>query len=138
MAAQKGSDFLLKIGDGATPTEGFSTIGGFRSNEFKIDNSTVDITNKDSAGVRELLAGGGVQSFTLSGSGVFMDDAAFAATELAVRNKTVDNWQVIIPDFGTYEGPYQITSLSFGGEHNGEMKYSINLESAGVIGFTAV
>ena len=137
MSAQKGSDFLLKIGDGGGP-EAFATIGGFRSNTFNINNETVDITNKDSAGYRELLNGGGVQSFSVEGSGVFMDDAAFASAELAVRIKTTDNWQIIIPNFGTYEGAFQLVSMKFGGEHNGEMKYSISLESAGAVGFTAV
>ena len=137
MAAQKGSDFLLKIGDGGG-TEIFTTVGGFRSNSFEINNTTIDITNKDSAGARELLDGGGVQSFSVSGKGVFMDDAAFALAELAVRNKTTNNWQIIIPNFGIYEGPFQLTSMSFGGEHNGEMNYTISLEGAGAIGFTAV
>ena len=135
MAAQKGSEFLLKIGDGGGP-EAFTTVGGFRSNSFTINNETIDITNKDSGGVRELLSGGGIQSFSASGSGVFMDDAAFATVEAAVRAKSTDNWQVIVPDYGTYEGPFQITSLEYGGEHNGEATYSLSLESAGALSFT--
>lgn len=137
MAAQKGSDFLLKIGDGDSQAEGFTTVGGFRSNSFSINNETVDITNKDSSGVRELLSGGGIQSFSLSGSGVFMDDAAFALAEQVTRNKESRNWQVIVPGYGTYQGLYQITSLEFGGEHNGEMTYSLAMESAGIIAFVA-
>ena len=138
MAAQKGSDFLLKIGDGETPTEGFATVGGFRSNKFSINNETVDVTNKDSNGVRELLSGSGVQSFSLSGSGVFMDDAAFAAVEQVVRNNECRNWQVIVPGLGVYEGLYQVTSLEFGGEHNGEMTYSLSMESAGLVALSVV
>lgn len=138
MAAQKGGDFLLKIGDQATPTEGFSTVGGFRSNKFSINNETVDVTSKDSNGVRELMPNAGVQSFSISGSGVFMDDAAFATVEQVLRNKEQRNWQVVVPALGTYEGPYQVTSLEFGGEHNGEMTYSLSLESAGLINLTTV
>jgi TP901-1 family phage major tail protein len=136
MAAQKGSDFLLKIGNGDPLTETFTTVGGFRSNSFSINNETVDITNKDSAGARQLLSGGGVQSFSLSGSGVFMDDAAFATAEQVVRSKESRNWQVIIPTFGTYQGLFQIKSLEFGGEHNGEMTYSLAMESAGAVTLT--
>ncbi|MCK5042172.1 MAG: phage major tail protein, TP901-1 family, partial [Sphingomonadales bacterium] len=117
--------------------EGFTTVGGFRSNSFSINNETIDITNKDSSGVRELLSGGGIQSFSLSGSGVFMDDAAFALAEQVTRNKESRNWQVIVPGYGTYQGLYQITSLEFGGEHNGEMTYSLAMESAGIIAFVA-
>jgi TP901-1 family phage major tail protein len=137
MAAQKGSEFLLKIGDGAGP-EVFTAIGGFRSNSFKINNETVDITNKDSAGVRTLMAGGGITSFSASGSGVFMDDTAFATAEAAARGNTQDNWQIIVPDYGTYTGAFNLTGLEYAGEHNGEATYTINLESAGTISFAAI
>jgi TP901-1 family phage major tail protein len=137
MAAQSGSDFLLKMGDGGGP-EAFTVVGGFRSNSFNINNETIDITNKGSAGVRELMPGQGIQSFSASGSGVFVDDVQFGLTHTAVQNKTADNWQVEIPDFGTWEGPFMITSLEVGGEHNGEMTYSISLESAGALTFTTI
>ncbi len=32
---------------------------------------------------------------------------------------------MIIPDFGTVAGPFQITSLEFAGEHNGELTTSL-------------
>ena len=136
MAAQKGSDFLVKIGDGGSP-EAFTAVGGFRSNSFRINNETIDVTSKDSSGKRELLSGGGLQSFSVSGSGVFVDDTAFNAAHTATQNKTNDNWQVIVPDYGTYEGPFQVTSLEYAGEHNGEVTYTLALESAGAVTFTA-
>lgn len=135
MTAQKGSEFLLKIGDGGDP-ENFTTVGGFRSNTFRINNETVDITNKDSNGMRELMAGGGIQSFSASGSGVFVSDGAFDTAHTAVQNRTSDTWQVAVPGLGTYEGPFQITSIEFGGEHNGEVTYTLSLESAGSLTFT--
>lgn len=137
MSAQKGRDFLLKIGDGGNP-ETFSTVGGFRTNTLKINNEVVDATSKDSAGNRELLAGAGLHSMGATGSGIFVDDAAFAAAHAAALNNTIDNWQIIIPDFGTYEGPFQITVLEFSGDYNGEQQYNITLESGGAIIFTAL
>ncbi len=50
--------------------------------------------------------------------------------------RSVD-WQVIVPDFGTLEGPFQVTALEYSGEHNGELAYDLSLESAGAIAFTA-
>ena len=44
-------------------------------------------------------------------------------------------FQVIIPDFGTVAGPFQITSLEFAGEHNGELTYELALELAGELTF---
>ena len=49
----------------------------------------------------------------------------------------VKNFQVVIPDFGTVAGPFQITSLEFAGEHDGEVTYELALESAGELTFTA-
>lgn len=136
MAAQDGALFLLKIGDGGNP-ETFTAIGGGRSHSIRINNEIVDATTKDSNKVRELLAGGGVQSLQIQGSGVFIDDAAFGTAETAARNRTVNNYQVIVPGLGTYEGSFLITDLELSGDHNGEVQYSLTLESAGAVTFTA-
>lgn len=135
MAAQKGREFLLKIGDGGGP-ETFTTLGGFQSNSFVINNELVDITNKDSLGKRELLPGAGIQSMTASGSGVFKDDAAFNTAHTQAQNQTLVNWQIVVPDFGTYEGSFYVESLEYGGEHNGEQTYNITLQSSGAVTFT--
>lgn len=136
MVAQAGKDLLLKVEDDAIP-DTFVAVGGFRSNSFTINGEGVDITNKDSAGFKELLDGAGVRSITASGTGVFMDDAIFAQVNTDVLAGSIKTWQVIIPAFGTYEGSYLITSVEFAGEHNGEATYTINLESSGAIAFTA-
>ena len=77
MAAQQGLDMLLKIDISGTLT----TVGGLRSTSITMSDESVDITNKDSLGTRTLLAGGGVNSVAISGSGVFTD----VASEVAVR-----------------------------------------------------
>ena len=43
--------------------------------------------------------------------------------------------EIAIPDFGTVQGPFQIVSLAFAGEHDGEMTYDLALESAGPLTF---
>jgi TP901-1 family phage major tail protein len=45
---------------------------------------------------------------------------------------------VIIPGFGIVQGPFQITSLEYGGSHDGEATYEIALASAGALVFTAL
>ena len=47
------------------------------------------------------------------------------------------NYQIVIPAFGTVQGAFQITSLEFAGEHNGEVTYNMSIESAGALTFTA-
>lgn len=132
MAAQKGSELLLKVFSGGN----YVTVGGLRSTSLTMNDEPVDITTKDSAGVRTLLAQGGVRSVSVSGSGVFMDDAADLTIRGAVGGASFLNWQVIVPGFGTFQGPFMIASLEYAGEYNGEVTYSITLESAGTIAFS--
>ncbi len=138
MAAQKGREILIKMGDGEAPTEGFTTIAGIRSRTVTINRETVDITNSDSPGMhRELLADGGVRSVSVSGSGVFKDKAAHAALIGHILNGTTHrNFQLFMPGLGTFAGPFEVSSTDLGGEYNAEVTYSLSLESAAAISFT--
>jgi TP901-1 family phage major tail protein len=133
MAAQKGSALLLKIGSGSPVT--YATIGGLRSTSITLNDEPVDITNKDSAGVRTLLAQGGVQSMSVSGSGVFTDATSEGALRTAFGAASFSQYQLVIPDFGTYTGTFMIASLEYAGEYNGEVTYSVTLESSGAVTF---
>lgn len=137
MAAQVGRSMLLKVGDGGG-TEVFTTAAGLRTKSFKMNNAAVDITNSDSTNQwRQLLANAGVKSFTVSGSGVFQDAAVDETIRSLFIAGTIRNWQVIIPDFGTFKGLCQIVDLSFDANYDGEQTFSITLESAGEPTWTA-
>ena len=135
MAAQKGKDLLIKIDDGS----GFTTVAGLRTRRLAFNAETVDITHAESANRwRELLDGAGVKRASVSGRGLFKDadsDDLMRATFFA---GAVKDYQVVIPDFGTVEGAFQIVSLEFAGEHNGEVTFDLGLESAGALSFTAL
>lgn len=134
MAAQKGKDLLIKMHDGS----GFVTVAGLRSRRIAFNAETVDITHAESAGRwRELLDGAGIKRAGLSGRGLFKDAATDALMRQTFFDGAVKNCQVVIPDFGTVEGLFQITNLEFAGEHNGEVTYELALESAGALTFTA-
>jgi TP901-1 family phage major tail protein len=82
MAAQKGKDILLKIGDGASP-ETFTTVAGLRARTLSLNAKSVDTTDSESTGRwRELLAGAGIKSAAVAGSGVFRDVTADAQLAL--------------------------------------------------------
>ncbi len=137
MAAQKGKDLLLKVDSNGTGS--FTTVAGLRSRAIAFNAETVDITHQESAGQwRELLAGAGVRSARLSGSGIFKDAASDEQIRSYVFDGTIPDWQVIIPDFGTVQGPFQITSFELTGRHDGEVAFELSLESAGELTFTAV
>lgn len=136
MAAQKGKDLLLRIGDGAA-TESFTTVAGLRATTLAFNAQDVDITNAGSDGMwRELLAGAGVKSAAISGAGVFKDAASDALLRTAFFEQSLSNWQIVIPDFGTVSGPFKITALSYDGPYDGEVKLALALASAGALSFT--
>jgi TP901-1 family phage major tail protein len=134
MSAQKGKDLLVKIADGV----GYTTVAGLRSRRIAFNAETVDITHAESAGRwRELLEGAGVKRAAIAGRGLFKDAASDALVRQAFFDGAIKDWQIVIPDFGTVTGAFQIASLEFAGEHNGEVTYELSLESAGELTFAA-
>ena len=137
MAAQSGSNMLLKLDQ--TGSGSFLTVAGLRTRSLAFNAASVDTTDQESAGRwRELLAGGGVKRASVSGSGVFKDSAADAQIRSLFFAGTIRDWQLILPDFGTVRGPFQIVALEFAGDHAGEVTFDLALESAGAISFTAL
>lgn len=137
MANQKGDALLIKIGDGGSP-ENFTAVAGLRAKTFSINGETVDATSADDTQKwRQLLEGAGVKSMSVSGSGILKDDAVMATVNTAVLNASIDTWQVYVPGLGTFEGQFQPNSLEYSGDFNGEATYSLGLESAGNIAYTA-
>ena len=137
MAAQKGKDLLLKVDSAGTST--YVTVAGLRTKKLSFNAETVDVTDAESAGRwRELLAGAGVQRASLTGSGIFKDAASDAAVRTLFFDATIRNWQVLIPDFGTVTGPFQITALEYSGAHDGELTFEIAMESGGLLTFGAI
>ncbi len=136
MAAQKGKDLLVKLdasGEGI-----FTTVAGLRTRSLAFNARSVDVTNTESSGQwRELLEGAGVRSASVSGRGIFRDSTSDANVRQVFFDAAIKNWQIVIPDFGTVAGAFQITALEYAGEHDGEVTFDMALESAGALSFTA-
>lgn len=137
MVAQNGKDLLIKVD--MTSDGQFETVAGLRATRVSFNAETVDVTSLESqGGWRELLSGAGVRSASISGSGVFKDEGTDErARQLFFDGETPD-FQVIIPDFGIVEGPFQVTAVEYSGSHNGEATYELSLASAGALAFTAL
>lgn len=137
MAVQNGKDLLIKVdltGDGQ-----FQTIAGLRATRLSFNAETVDVTSLESTGGwRELAAGAGVKSASISGSGVFRDANTDARARQIFFDAEMPDFQVVVPDFGVVEGAFQITALEYSGSHNGEATYEVTLASAGELTFTAL
>jgi TP901-1 family phage major tail protein len=136
MTAQKGKDLLLKVDSDGEGT--FTTVAGLRARTLAFNAASVDVTDQDSAGRwRELLEGAGLKTARITGSGIFKDAASDETLRSYFFSGTVRAWQVIVPDLGTVEGPFQIAALEYGGQHDGEVTFDLSLESAGALSFTA-
>jgi TP901-1 family phage major tail protein len=137
MSAQKGKDLLLKID--STGEGSFATVAGLRTRSIAVSTDTVDITHAESSGRwRELLSDAGAKRAKISGAGIFKDAASDALIRQLAFDGTIRAWQVIVPDFGVIEGPFQVSSLEFSGRHDGEVAFDIALDSAGALTFTAI
>ena len=118
MGAQKGKDLLLKLDFDQNSV--FETVAGMRSRKIAFNAEPIDITNADSAGRwRELLEGAGVRRAGIAGSGIFKDAASDARVRELFFDGAVRTWQVVIPDFGTISGRFQVTGLEYAGETAG-------------------
>ena len=137
MTAQNGKDLLVKVdldGQGV-----FQTMAGLRATRLSFNAESVDVTSLESTGGwRELLKGAGVKSAAIAGSGIFRDANTDERARQIFFDGDVPDFQVIIPDFGTVEGAFQITSIEYAGTHDGEATYEIAMASAGALTFTAM
>ena len=138
MAKQLGRALLVKIDDG---TGTFSNLCGLNSKSLTLNNSSIDVTTPDctapeGALYTETLAG--LKNVSVSGDGFFEDSTAEARMNtVAMANDNSTNFNVVVPDFGTYAGAFRIASVEFGGETEGGVTYSLSLESTGAVTFTA-
>ncbi|MGL5115888.1 MAG: phage major tail protein, TP901-1 family [Beijerinckiaceae bacterium] len=136
MAAQRGKDMLLKLRDDAGV---FVTVAGLRARKLVFNAEAVDVTHAESAGRwRELLSGAGVKRASLAGGGVFKDEGSDALIRQTFFDGAIRDWRIVVPDFGTIEGLFQITALTYGGEHQGEVTFDLQMDSAGALSFTTV
>lgn len=132
MSAERGSAFLLKVGNGASPPV-YATVAGLRTTQLSVNGEMVQITSKDSGGWRQLLAGAGVRSVSVSGAGVFTGSAA----ELRIKGNALagalDAYQLSFESGETLSGSFLVTRLDYAGDYNGERSYTLSLESSGPV-----
>ena len=132
MAAEKGSAFLLKVGNGAEPPV-YATVAGLRTTQMQVNGEAVAITSKDSGGWRELLSGAGVRSVSVSGAGVFTGSAAEARLRANALSGVLDDYRLSFESGATMTGRFLVTRLDYAGDFNGERNYTLSLESSGAV-----
>lgn len=132
MAAEKGSAFLLKIGDGGSPVA-FATVAGLRTTQMSVNGEAVAITSKESGGWRELLSGAGVRSVSVSAAGVFTGSAAENRVRANALSGAIDDYRLTFESGAMMTGRFLVTRLDYAGDYNGERSYTLSLESSGPV-----
>ena len=132
MGAEKGSAFLLKIGNGGQPPA-YATVAGMRTTQMSVNGEAVNVTNKDSGGWRELLSGAGVRSVSVAGSGIFTGSAAEGRLKVNALAGTIDDYELSFESGERMRGRFLVTRLDYAGDYNGERNYSLSLESSGEV-----
>src|ERR1044071_421712 len=133
MSAEKGSAFLLKVGNGATPPV-FATVAGMRTTQMSVNGEAVNVTSKDSGGWRELLSGAGIRSVSVAASGIFTGSAAETRLKSHALGGLLDDYELSFESGERMRGRFLVTRLDYSGDYNGERNYALDLESAGQIG----
>ena len=132
MPAEKGSAFLLKIGNGGSPPQ-FSTVAGMRATQMSVSGEAVNVTSKDSGGWRELLSGAGTRSVAVSASGIFTGSAAETRLRGHALSGTIDDYELSFESGERMRGRFLVTRLDYSGDYNGERNYALSLESSGAV-----
>lgn len=132
MPIEKGSAFLLKIGNGASPPV-FATVAGLRATMLSIHGDAVNVTSKDSAGWRELLSGAGVRSVSVTAAGIFTGSAAEVRMQGHALTGTIDDYELAFESGARMRGRFLVTRLDHSGDFNGERQYALSLESSGPV-----
>ena len=132
MSAERGSAFLQKVGNGATPVV-YQTVAGLRTTQLSVNGEMVAITSKDSGGWRELLSGAGVRSVSVSGAGIFTGSAAEVRIKGNALSGAIDDYRLTFESGETMTGRFLVTRLDYAGDFNGERSYTLSLESSGPV-----
>lgn len=127
MSQQNARELVIKRGDGASP-EAFSFVCGIRTRTFSMSNASIDTTVpscEDPSAPIVATARPGRQTITFSGDGLFDSNAAGKAIADAARNQDIEtNYQVIVPGYGTFEGPFFISDFQWSGDMEDPLAFS--------------
>lgn len=136
MAAAAGKLFLIKVNTGTTGSPIWTSVGGLQTKSLTINNQLVEITNDDSFNI-EYLAGAGLTEYSASGEAVMKDDAAMKAVMAHAAARSEDEYQVIVPNHGTFQGSFIVENFQVSGTTKAELRAQFGLKATSTITFTA-
>ncbi|WP_375594622.1 phage tail tube protein [Algihabitans albus] len=137
MAKEKGINVVLKVGDGATPTETFSTLAGQQDTSLDGSTTTSDTTDKSNNGWETAEAV--TRSGQVSASGQCnWSDTALSSLLAAWRTGGNINCELVLNAAGDkYAGAFSVTSAQITGSVREMTAYSFTLNPVAALTYTA-
>ena len=140
MSQQNGRELVIKRGDGASP-ENFDFVCGIRTRSMPISNAQIDTTVPDCEDPSLPIvatAQPGRQTLSFTGDGLF--DNAQIGKDVAddARLQRITNYQIVVPGYGTFEGPFMVGDFEFSGEMEDPLAFSATWVPTIPPAFTAV
>lgn len=127
MAAISGRKLRIKRGSTA--------IAGARSDSITINNEPIDITDKDDAGWRTMLADVGVRSIDCEVEGI-LTDSTFLALAVGTASSLLEAYTLELDGIGDFTGNFYLASFAVTGEQADATTFTASLQSSGTITFT--
>lgn len=132
--AKNGSLMLLKI-ESDTPGT-FVAVMSAKSNNFTINNSTVDVSTKLDANWGALLSGGGTKELTCSLEGIFLNTDYDKQVRALGFSGEEHKYEIVTSNGDKFAGLFVITSMTCTGARGEAETYSASLRNSGEITFT--
>lgn len=127
MAQQNARELVIKRESDTTPGT-FVFVCGFRTRTFSMSNAQIDTTVPNCADPSQPIVATAIpgrQTLSFSGDGLFdNDEVGKAVADDARLQRTDKNYQVVIPGYGTFEGPFFVGDFEWSGEMEERMAFS--------------
>jgi len=141
MSQQLGRELVIKRESDET-SGAFIFVCGIRTRSFSISNAQVDTTVplcENPGAPIVATARPGRQTLQFQGDGLFDTDEVGKAVADDARLQRTKVYQIIIPGYGTYEGPFMVADFEFSGEMEDQLAFSATWvpTDAGLLDFTA-
>lgn len=115
--------------------KGATAVAGARADNITINNEPIDITDKDDAGWRTMLADAGVRSVDADVEGVLIDSTLIAVA-VGTASSLLSAWTLEIDGIGDFTGDFYLNSFAITGEQADTATFTANIQSSGTITFT--
>lgn len=119
----------------ATLLKNAVAIGGVRVTTISVANEPIDVTDKDSAGIIQLLAAASTKQITISVEGVYSEptlrDIAFNASASPLLTDLTFEFADALTAADTISGNFFMTSYEEGNPHDDATEFSAEFVSSG-------